>query len=144
EPLRGEVEVDETWIGGTQAGLRGKPAAEGTENSRALRGCRKSGAGNSGRAAPGHRSVEPDRTNAAHLALPLLFGTGRAGNADHLATSWNISSGSIIPKRSTRTPSPTRARNLRRGQRRARCAPGSSATGPFLTTSKPIRDGNAQ
>jgi transposase-like protein len=23
EPLRGEVEVDETWVGGTQAGLRG-------------------------------------------------------------------------------------------------------------------------
>ena len=22
EPLRGEVEVDDTWIGGTQAGLR--------------------------------------------------------------------------------------------------------------------------
>jgi hypothetical protein len=32
--------------------------------------------------APGHRSVEPDRTNAAHLALPLLFGIGPAGNAD--------------------------------------------------------------
>ena len=23
EPLRGEVEVDETWVGGEQAGLRG-------------------------------------------------------------------------------------------------------------------------
>ena len=23
EPLRGEVEVDDTWVGGTQAGLRG-------------------------------------------------------------------------------------------------------------------------
>ncbi len=23
EPLRGEVEIDDTWIGGTQAGLRG-------------------------------------------------------------------------------------------------------------------------
>jgi len=40
------------------------------------------GADNSGRAAPGHRSVELDRTNAAHLAVPLLFGTGRTGNAD--------------------------------------------------------------
>jgi len=29
EPLRGEVEVDETWIGGTQAGLRGSRQLRG-------------------------------------------------------------------------------------------------------------------
>lgn len=29
EPLRGEVEVDETWIGGTQAGLRGSRQLKG-------------------------------------------------------------------------------------------------------------------
>ena len=31
EPLRGEVQVDDTWVGGTQAGLRG---------SRQLKGCK--------------------------------------------------------------------------------------------------------
>src|SRR6202045_135558 len=29
EPLRGEVEVDETWVGGTQAGLRGSRQVKG-------------------------------------------------------------------------------------------------------------------
>ncbi len=29
EPLRGEVEVDDTWIGGTQAGLRGSRQLKG-------------------------------------------------------------------------------------------------------------------
>jgi hypothetical protein len=29
EPLRGEVEVDDTWIGGEQAGLWGEPTTEG-------------------------------------------------------------------------------------------------------------------
>ena len=29
ESLRGEVEVDETWIGGTQAGLRGSRQLKG-------------------------------------------------------------------------------------------------------------------
>jgi len=29
EPLRGEVEVDETWVGGEQAGLRGEPTTQG-------------------------------------------------------------------------------------------------------------------
>jgi hypothetical protein len=29
EPLRGEVEVDETWVGGTQAGLRGSRQLKG-------------------------------------------------------------------------------------------------------------------
>jgi hypothetical protein len=35
EPLRGEVEVDETWVGGTQAGLRGSRQLSG---SRQLKG----------------------------------------------------------------------------------------------------------
>jgi hypothetical protein len=29
EPLRGEVEVDDTWVGGTQAGLRGSRQLKG-------------------------------------------------------------------------------------------------------------------
>jgi len=32
EPLRGEVEVDDTWIGGPQAGPAGKPATERPES----------------------------------------------------------------------------------------------------------------
>lgn len=33
EPLRGEVEIDETWIGGTQAGLRGSRQLNGRKAS---------------------------------------------------------------------------------------------------------------
>ena len=29
EPLHGEVELDDTWIGGPQGGLRGQSAAQG-------------------------------------------------------------------------------------------------------------------
>ena len=29
EPLQGEVEVDETWVGGTQAGLQGSRQLKG-------------------------------------------------------------------------------------------------------------------
>jgi hypothetical protein len=29
EPLRGEVQVDDTWVGGTQAGLRGSRQLKG-------------------------------------------------------------------------------------------------------------------
>jgi hypothetical protein len=73
------------------------------------------GAGNSGRGAPGHRSVEPDRTNTAHLALPLLFGTERTGNADRWARTGIPLVVPYFPKWSTRAPSPTRAGRLTRG-----------------------------
>jgi hypothetical protein len=33
EPLRGEVEVDDTWIGGTQAGLQGSRQLKGRPSS---------------------------------------------------------------------------------------------------------------
>jgi transposase-like protein len=36
EPLRGEVEVDETWVGGTQAGLRGSRQLKGRRAARVL------------------------------------------------------------------------------------------------------------
>jgi transposase-like protein len=46
EPLRGEVEVDETWVGGTQAGLQGSRQLKGRKAALVLvvvekRGCKK-------------------------------------------------------------------------------------------------------
>jgi transposase-like protein len=40
EPLRGEVEVDDTWVGGTQAGLRGQSPTQRTESG-VSPGCRR-------------------------------------------------------------------------------------------------------
>src|SRR6266481_2306911 len=48
EPLRGKVEVDETWIGGTQARIAGKPATEGAES--------RAGPGGRGETRPGDRA----------------------------------------------------------------------------------------
>lgn len=48
EPLWGEVEVDETWVGGTQAGLRGEPSTERPESG--SRHCGRGEAGKSVRA----------------------------------------------------------------------------------------------
>src|SRR5205814_5815091 len=41
EPLRGEVEVDETWIGGEQAGLRGSRQLKHRRAALVLVDCRK-------------------------------------------------------------------------------------------------------
>src|SRR5439155_5130152 len=43
EPLRGEVEVDETWVGGTQAGLRGSRQLKGRKASLVLVAVEKRG-----------------------------------------------------------------------------------------------------
>src|SRR5260221_11701290 len=43
EPLRGKVEVDETWIGGTQAGLRGSRQLKGRETALVLVAVEKRG-----------------------------------------------------------------------------------------------------
>src|SRR5260221_2191897 len=43
EPLRGKVEVDETWIGGTQAGLRGRPQLKGRKAALVLVAVEKRG-----------------------------------------------------------------------------------------------------
>jgi transposase-like protein len=43
EPLRGEVEVDETWIGGTQAGLRGSRQLRGRKAALVLVAVEKRG-----------------------------------------------------------------------------------------------------
>jgi hypothetical protein len=40
EPLRAEVEVDDAWIGGVQAGLR-QPATQGPEGGTRYRCCRE-------------------------------------------------------------------------------------------------------
>lgn len=43
EPLRGQVEVDDTWIGGTQAGLRGSRQLKGRKAALALAAVEKRG-----------------------------------------------------------------------------------------------------
>jgi transposase-like protein len=43
EPLRGEVEVDETWIGGTQAGFRGSRQLKGRKAALVLVAVEKRG-----------------------------------------------------------------------------------------------------
>jgi transposase-like protein len=49
EPLRGEVEIDETWVGGAQAGLRGSRQLKGRKAALVLVAVEKRGRG-SGRA----------------------------------------------------------------------------------------------
>ena len=49
EPLRGEVEVDDTWVGGPQAGLRGSRQLKGRKAALVLVGVERRGRG-SGRA----------------------------------------------------------------------------------------------
>src|SRR5216117_3186120 len=43
EPLRGEVEVDDTWVGGTEAGLRGSPQLKGRKAALVLVAVEKRG-----------------------------------------------------------------------------------------------------
>jgi transposase-like protein len=50
EPLRGEVEVDDTWIGGTQAGLRGSRQLKGRKAALVLIAVEKRGRNTTGRA----------------------------------------------------------------------------------------------
>ena len=45
EPLRGEVEIDETWVGGTQAGLRGSRQLKGRKAALVLVAVEKRGRG---------------------------------------------------------------------------------------------------
>ena len=56
EPLRGEVEVDDTWVGGPQAGLRGSRQLKGRKAALVLVAVEKRGRG-TGRA---RMSVIPD------------------------------------------------------------------------------------
>src|SRR5712671_6584896 len=50
EPLRGEVEVDDTWVGGTQAGLRGSRQLKGRKAALVLVAVEKRGQTTTGRA----------------------------------------------------------------------------------------------
>jgi transposase-like protein len=65
EPLRGEVEVDETWIGGTQAGLRGSQQLKGRKAALVLVAVEKRGRV-TGRA---RMAVIPDFKRATLLAF---------------------------------------------------------------------------
>jgi transposase-like protein len=65
EPLRGEVEVDDTWIGGTQAGLRGSRQLKGRKAALILVAVEKRGRA-TGRA---RMAVIPDFKSATLLAF---------------------------------------------------------------------------
>src|SRR3984893_7499852 len=65
EPLRGEVEVDDTWVGGSQAGLRGSRQLKGRKAALVLVAVEKRGRG-SGRA---RMEVIPDFKSSTMLAF---------------------------------------------------------------------------
>lgn len=65
EPLRGEVEVDDTWIGGAQAGLRGSRQLKGRKAALVLVAVEKIGR-RSGRA---RMAVVPDFRSTTFLAF---------------------------------------------------------------------------
>jgi transposase-like protein len=65
EPLRGEVEVDDTWIGGTQAGLRGSRQLKGRKAALVLVAVEKRGRA-TGRA---RMAVIPDFKNTTLIAF---------------------------------------------------------------------------
>jgi len=65
EPLRGEVEVDETWVGGTQAGLRGSRQLKGRKAALVLVAVEKGGRA-TGRA---RMAVIPDFKSTTLLAF---------------------------------------------------------------------------
>jgi transposase-like protein len=66
EPLRGEVEVDETWVGGTQAGLRGSRQLKGRKAALVLVAVEKRGRTTTGRA---RMAVIPDFRSDTLLAF---------------------------------------------------------------------------
>jgi transposase-like protein len=66
EPLRGEVEVDDTWVGGTQAGLRGSRQLKGRKAALVLAAVEKRGRDLTGRA---RTPVIPDFRGETLLAF---------------------------------------------------------------------------
>ena len=75
EPVRGEVEVDDTWVGGTQAGLRGSRQLKGRKAALVLAAAEKLGRNLTGRA---RMAVIPDFRRETLLAccgspLSILF-----------------------------------------------------------------------
>lgn len=81
EPLRGEVEVDETWIGGTQAGLRGSQQLKGRMAALALAAEEKGGRA-TGRA---RMAVIPDFKSQTLIAfLKQNVAPGSTGHTDGL------------------------------------------------------------
>jgi transposase-like protein len=66
EPLRGEVEVDDTWVGGTQAGLRGSRQLKGRKAALVLVAVEKLGHTTTGRA---RMAVIPDFRGETLLAF---------------------------------------------------------------------------
>ena len=67
DPLRGEVEVDETWVGGTQAGLRGSRQLKGRRAALVLVAVEKRGraTGRVSKASPGCKRLGSNMCHAA-------------------------------------------------------------------------------
>ena len=78
EPLHGEVEVDETWVGGEQAGLRGSRQLKGRRAALVLAAVEERGKG-SGRVG---MKVIPDFK--AKTVVPLLTHPERLSRLDYL------------------------------------------------------------
>jgi transposase-like protein len=66
EPVRGEVEVDDTWVGGTQAGLRGSRQLKGRKAALVLAAVERRGRDLTGRA---RMAVIPDFRGETLLAF---------------------------------------------------------------------------
>ena len=108
EPLRGEVEVDETWIGGTQAGLRGSRQLKGRKAALVLVAVEKRGRV-TGRA---RMAVIPDFKSATLLGfLKENVVLGSTVNTDGLKSFAGLQQGGFqhVPR-----PQPLRI-DLRKG-----------------------------
>src|SRR5438128_9915157 len=83
EPLRGEVQVDDTWVGGTQAGLRGSRQLKGRKAALVLVAVEKRGRA-TGRA---RMAVIPDFKNTTLIAfLKQTVDTGTTVYSDAFKT----------------------------------------------------------
>src|SRR4029077_18932716 len=67
EPLRGEGEVDDTWVGGTQAGLQGSRQLKGRKAALVLVAVEKRGRNTTGRA---RMAVIPELQKRDSVGLP--------------------------------------------------------------------------
>ena len=68
EPLHGEVEIDDTWIGGPQAGLRGSRQLKGRRAALVLVAVEKRGPDIRRRAHGGDPGFQSDDTDGLHQA----------------------------------------------------------------------------
>ena len=91
EPLRGEVEVDDTWVGGPQAGLRGSRQLKGRKAALVLVAVEKRDRG-TGRAAhgghPGFQELNSDRLPETECGARLHRVHRRTQEFHRVARGW--------------------------------------------------------